>query len=195
MASIWGICSFGSGAEAFCEIRTDPISKKDVEKHCHNYLFDHEGCVVVMTVTEASQLAGRAHAGQTDKAGRLYVEHVLAVRDLLADRGEHARTAGVLHGVLGDTTVTVDEPRAHGCPESVIRVVEAVTHRPAETYEDCLRRSAADPLGRPVKMADNEHNSDEERLAALPAAQTERLRAKYARARSILRASERSRYR
>lgn len=77
----------------------------------------------------------------------------------------------------------------------MVRAVEAVTHRPGETYEDCLRRAAADPLGRLVKMADNEHNSDEERLAALPEAQAERLRTKYARARHILRVSGRPRHR
>lgn len=49
------------------------------EKRCHNDLFDHERCAVAMTATEASQLAERAHAGQADKAGRPYVEHVLAV--------------------------------------------------------------------------------------------------------------------
>ena len=149
--------------------------------------FSDDGrCAMVMTVAEAAQLAERAHEGQTDKAGRPYIEHVFAVRDLLADQGEHAQLAGVLHDVLEDTTVTVDELRAQGCPEPVIRGVEAVTRRPGETYEDCVRRAAADPLGRLVKLADNAHNSDEERLAALPAAQAEGLRAKYTRARRIL---------
>src|SRR5690625_1833207 len=102
---------------------------------------------MAMTVTEASRLAERAHAGQTDKAGRPYAEHVFAVRDLLADRGEHAQIAGVLHDVLEDTSVTADELRARGCPEPVIRAVEAVTRRPGEEYDDCVRRAAADPLG------------------------------------------------
>lgn len=143
---------------------------------------------MAMTVAEASRLAERAHAGQADKAGRPYVEHVYAVRDLLSDRGAHAQMAGVLHDVLECTSVTVDELRTRGCPEPVLRAVEAVTRRPGEEYDDHVRRAAADPLGRLVKLADNTHNSDEERLAALPTAQAERLRAKYSRARRILEA-------
>ncbi|WP_150246058.1 HD domain-containing protein [Nocardiopsis quinghaiensis] len=139
-----------------------------------------------MTLEEASRLAGAVHAEQVDRAGRPYAEHVFAVRDLLAGHGEHARMAGVLHDVLEDTPLTADDLRARGCPEEVVRAVESVTRRPGEPYEDLVRRAAADPLGRLVKLADNAHNSDEGRLAALPGELAGRLRAKYARARRIL---------
>ncbi|MCY9784537.1 HD domain-containing protein [Nocardiopsis sp. EMB25] len=140
-----------------------------------------------MRLEEASRLAERAHAGQTDKAGRPYAEHVFAVRDLLAGHGEHAQMAGVLHDVLEDTPLTADDLRGHGVPEAVVRAVESVTRGPEESYDDLVRRAAADPLGRLVKLADNAHNSDECRLAALPPDRAARLRAKYARARELLR--------
>lgn len=57
-----------------------------------------------------------------------------------------------------------------------------------ESYEDAVRRAAADPLGRLVKLADNAHNSDECRLALLPQETAARLRAKYTRARETLQA-------
>ncbi len=139
-----------------------------------------------MTLEQASRLAGEAHAGQVDRAGRPYTEHVFAVRDLLAGHGEHARMAGVLHDVLEDTPLTAGDLRAKGCPEEVVRAVESVTRRAGEPYEEMVRRAAADPLGRLVKLADNAHNSDEGRLAALPGELAGRLRAKYARARRIL---------
>ena len=139
-----------------------------------------------MTLEQATELAERAHEGQTDKAGRPYAEHVLAVRDRLAGHGEPAQMAGVLHDVLEDTLLTAEDLRAHGCPPEVVAAVEAVTRRPGESYDDPIRRAAADPLGRLVKLADNAHNSDEARLAALPDAQAEHLRAKYARARETL---------
>lgn len=139
-----------------------------------------------MTLAQASGLAETAHAEQVDKAGRPYTEHVFAVRDLLAMHGEYAQMAGVLHDVVEDTPVTIGDLRAQGCPEPVVRAVAAVTRLPGEDYGDCVRRAAADPLGRLVKLADNTHNSDEGRLAALPADRAERLRAKYARARRIL---------
>ena len=139
-----------------------------------------------MTLDQASRLAWSAHAGQVDRAGRPYSEHVFAVRDLLAPHGPHAQMAGVLHDVLEDTPITADDLRGRGCPEAVVRAVESVSRRPGESYGDMVRRAAADPLGRLVKLADNRHNSDEGRLAALPAEQAERLRAKYARAREFL---------
>jgi (p)ppGpp synthase/HD superfamily hydrolase len=40
---------------------------------------------VAMTLEQASRLAEEAHAGQVDRAGRPYTEHVFAVRDLLTD--------------------------------------------------------------------------------------------------------------
>lgn len=139
-----------------------------------------------MTPEQASRLAEEAHAGQVDRAGQPYTEHVFAVRDLLAVHGDRARMAGVLHDVLEDTPLTSADLRARGCPEEVVRAVESVTRRRGEPYEDLVRRAAADPLGRLVKLADNAHNSDEERLAVLPAEQAARLRAKYARAREVL---------
>ncbi|MFL1377012.1 MULTISPECIES: VOC family protein [unclassified Nocardiopsis] len=145
---------------------------------------------MALTLEQASELAARAHAGQVDKVGRPYVEHVHAVRDLLAVHGESAQVAGVLHDVLEDTDLTADDLRAHGCPEEVVRAVVAVSRRPGETYDALIARAAADPLGRLVKLADNAHNSDEARLAALPAEQAERLRAKYARARAVLEGAE-----
>ncbi|CAL9589080.1 hypothetical protein SUDANB121_05218 [Nocardiopsis dassonvillei] len=145
---------------------------------------------MALTLDQASELAARAHAGQVDRAGRPYTEHVFAVRDLLVGRGEHAQIAGVLHDVLEDTGITADDLRARGCPEEAVRAVLAVSRRPGEAYDDLIARAAADPLGRLVKLADNAHNSDEARLAALPAAQAERLRAKYARARAVLEGAE-----
>ncbi|WP_304455523.1 HD domain-containing protein [Nocardiopsis sp. YSL2] len=139
-----------------------------------------------MTLDEATALAERAHEGQRDKAGRPYVEHVLAVRDRLAGHGELAQMAGVLHDVLEDTPLTAEDLRVRGCPAAVVIAVEAVTRRSGESYDDLVRRAAADPLGRLVKLADNAHNAEEERLAVLPHYQAARLRAKYARARATL---------
>lgn len=140
----------------------------------------------MITLAEASALAQRAHAGQTDHAGRPYREHVFAVRDLLAEHGEEAQIAGVLHDILEDTPTTSADLLAAGVPDHVVAAVESVTRRQGEPYEEMVTRAAADPLGRLVKLADNQHNSDESRLALLPADQAARLRTKYRRAREIL---------
>ncbi|MBO4204838.1 HD domain-containing protein [Micromonospora echinofusca] len=141
------------------------------------------------TVADADALAARAHHGQVDKAGRPYIDHPRAVAATLAGFGDHAVMAGLLHDVVEDTGVTLHDLRAAGYPEEVVRAVDAVTRRPDEPYLDMIRRAAADPLGRLVKLADNGHNSDPARLALLPAAQAGRLRERYAEARAVLTAA------
>ncbi|WP_435113317.1 HD domain-containing protein [Nocardiopsis synnemataformans] len=139
-----------------------------------------------MNLAEATALALQAHGGQTDKAGHPYVRHVIAVRDLLAPHGDYAQIAGVLHDVLEDTPLTAADLAARGCPPQVLDALDAVTRRPNEDYTAAVRRAAAHPLGRLVKLADNLHNSDPERLAELPTAVAERLTAKYTAARALL---------
>lgn len=140
----------------------------------------------MITLDDASHLARRMHEGQVDKAGNPYYLHVFAVRDALASHGTAAQIAGVLHDIVEDTATTLDELRMAGVSEEVVRAVDAVTRRSGETYMDLIRRAAADPLGRLVKLADNRHNSDEVRLALLPEEKAARLRERYRRAREVL---------
>ena len=58
----------------------------------------------VFSLEEAIALARRAHSGQTDKAGRPYIEHPLRVMHRL--HGEYERMAAILHDVLEDTPIT-----------------------------------------------------------------------------------------
>lgn len=134
----------------------------------------------------AHYLASEHHEGQVDKAGNPYYNHVRAVADMLKPHGMLAQTAGVLHDIVEDTEITLDDLREHGFPGVVVSAVDAVTKRDGESYLDSVRRATRDPLGRLVKLADNRHNSDEDRLALLPQDKRDRLREKYARARKIL---------
>lgn len=140
------------------------------------------------TVADADALAERAHHGQTDKAGRPYIEHPRAVARILADQGHggDAVMAGLLHDVVEDTPVTLEDLRAAGYPAVVVDAVDAVTRRDVETYMDMIRRAAAHPLGRLVKLADNQHNSSEARLAVLCTEDAEFMRRRYAKARAVL---------
>jgi (p)ppGpp synthase/HD superfamily hydrolase len=144
---------------------------------------------VTRTVDDARELAIAAHQGQVDKAGRPYIEHPKTVAEMLALHGELAVMAGWLHDVVEDTPVTLDQLREMGFPPEVVAAVDSVTWRDGETYEDLIRRAAADPLGRLVKLCDNKTNSDPARLALLDEKTADRLRRKYARAREILEAS------
>lgn len=137
----------------------------------------------------ATNVAFRAHEGQVGKDGLPYVTHPLHVAESMPD--ETSTCAALLHDVVEDTDITTDDLRALGIPEEVIRVIDVLTHRRGETYDDYVRRVARDPVARVVKLADLRHNMDETRLGMTPEeaasdAGTLRRRAKYARALDIL---------
>lgn len=139
-----------------------------------------------MTPEQADRLAQAAHHGQVDKAGNPYIEHVRAVAAQLVDHGPNAVMAGLLHDVVEDTHITLDDLRELGYPDEVVNAVDSVSRREGETYMDMVRRAAADPLGRLVKLADNANNSDPARLALLDPEQADWFRQKYAKARAVL---------
>ncbi|MFF3837414.1 HD domain-containing protein [Streptomyces sp. NPDC001930] len=138
------------------------------------------------TLAEVDALADRAHAGQTDKTGVPYVEHVRAVAAGLAPLGTHLAMAGLLHDIVEDTEWTTERLSAAGIPDRVVALVDAVTNRPGTAYEEKIRRITEDPDATLVKIADNAHNSRADRSAALPPEQRERLAAKYRAAREVL---------
>jgi (p)ppGpp synthase/HD superfamily hydrolase len=98
-----------------------------------------------------------------DKAGAPYILHPL--RMMLSVRSPEARMAAVLHDVVEDTSVTLEQLRAEGFPEAVLVAVAALTKREGEDYEAFIRRVAADPIAREVKLADLRDNADLSRIA------------------------------
>ena len=115
------------------------------------------------TLERAIAIAAMAHEGQVDKAGAPYVLHPL--RMMLAVTTPEARIAAVLHDVVEDTPVTLEQLRAEGFSAAVIEAVEALTKREGEDYEAFIRRVAPNPIAREVKLADLRDNSDLTRIA------------------------------
>lgn len=132
---------------------------------------------MTFTLDEAIQVARRAHEGQLDKSGRPYIGHPLRVMGALRD--EHERMAAVLHDVVEDTSVTLADLEAAGCPAQVLAAVAAISKQPGEDQATYLARVAANPIARTVKLADIADNLSPDRLARLDVATQERLRAKY----------------
>ena len=114
------------------------------------------------TLERAIEIAARAHAGQVDKAGQAYILHPLRV--MLRMKSAHERMAAVLHDVVEDTPVSLQQLVAEGFAPEVIAAVEALTKRPGESRMDAARRAAADPVARQVKLADNAENMDLSRI-------------------------------
>ncbi|MFC4159504.1 hypothetical protein [Chitinimonas lacunae] len=135
------------------------------------------------TLERAIALAATLHAGQVDKAGAPYILHPLRLMLRLPD--EAGRIVAVLHDTVEDCGISFDSLRAEGFSEAVIAALDAVTRREGESYEDFIIRAAADPIGRRVKRADLEDNSDLSRIAEPGPHDWVRLE-KYRRALSLL---------
>lgn len=131
----------------------------------------------------AFELAFHSHLGQTDKAGEPYIAHVVRVTSGVSD--ETARIAALLHDVVEDTGVSLDDVGRQFGTE-VRDAVDAVTRRKGEEVTAYYARVAANPLALAVKYADVGDNSNPERLARLPEELSARLQKKYAFARSHL---------
>lgn len=135
-------------------------------------------------VERAKDLAHRAHAGQVDKAGRPYIEHVERVAAAVADDPE-AEAVAWLHDVLEDCTEAFQIELVETVPDNVMLACMRLdrTGKLDDIYYLQLRHN---PIALRVKLADIADNADEARLALLDEATANRLRRKYAKAREAL---------
>jgi len=138
-------------------------------------------------IAAAEQVASEAHAGQTDKAGRPYLEHPrrVAARVQTTTSDPDAIAVAWLHDVVEDTPITLSRLRELGFSDTVIEAVDALTRRPGEE-DEYYRRVAANDVARVVKLADLWDNTHPDRVSLLDPADAERLRRKYERAAKLL---------
>lgn len=83
---------------------------------------------------------------------------------MLQVKGEVLRTAAVLHDVVEDSSLTLEDLKNEGFGEEVVRLVDALSKRPGEKYEHYIQRLARTPAAIPIKLADLRHNMDALRL-------------------------------
>jgi (p)ppGpp synthase/HD superfamily hydrolase len=113
------------------------------------------------TLKLALEFASFAHANQSDKAGKPYIEHVKRVSSHLTD--DNLKVIAYLHDVIEDTNFTAEDIQEKFGHEISIDV-QALTKREGETYADFIKRIAVNPRARKVKMADLQDNLDLSRL-------------------------------
>jgi GTP diphosphokinase / guanosine-3',5'-bis(diphosphate) 3'-diphosphatase len=131
-------------------------------------------------LTRVYELAVAAHQGQRRASGESYIEHPLAVAEILAELEVDHQTiaAALLHDVVEDTSITGEEVSAQFGDE-VARLVDGVTKLtriPYQSKEDAqvenLRKMflamAKDIRVIIIKLADRLHNM--RTLGSLPAA-------------------------
>ncbi|CAM5330150.1 HD domain-containing protein [Streptomyces purpurascens] len=141
-----------------------------------------------LTLAQVEATARAAHAGQTDKAGRPYAEHLRAVAEGVRERGgdEDQIAAAWLHDAVEDDALSPQWLREAALSSRTKDIVLAVTKRAGEPPEAYAARILATPGAALVKEADLAHNADPARLAILDEATRMRLTEKYARMRALL---------
>ncbi|GAA2900974.1 MULTISPECIES: HD domain-containing protein [Streptomyces] len=141
-----------------------------------------------LTLAQVEATARAAHAGQTDKAGRPYAEHLRAVAEGVRERGgdEDQIAAAWLHDAVEDDALSPQWLRDAALSSRTKDIVLAVTKRAGEPPEAYAARILATPGAPLVKEADLAHNADPARLAVLDEATRMRLTEKYARMRALL---------
>ncbi|MBX6762248.1 MAG: bifunctional (p)ppGpp synthetase/guanosine-3',5'-bis(diphosphate) 3'-pyrophosphohydrolase [Rubrobacteraceae bacterium] len=121
-------------------------------------------------IAEAYRLAHAAHRGQTRKSGEPFVEHPLAVADILADLRMDTTTiiGGLLHDVIEDTDVTKEE-LGELFGSEVAEIVDGVTklkrlpsgnleEAQAESLRKMVVAMSRDVRVIIIKLADRLHN-------------------------------------
>ncbi len=127
----------------------------------------------------ALELSLRIHRGQTDKAGKPYILHPLAVWHRLRFEDEETQIAALLHDALEDVAKdaapeerelarkVLSETIQAVFGDAVYATVVALTRGESEVYFQYVKRAAQNPRAKKVKKADLSENMSPERIAAL----------------------------
>ena len=117
-----------------------------------------------------------AHKGQVDKAGVDYINHPLTVASKC--NSEKAKIVALLHDVVEDTKVTLDDLRLF-FDDEIVDAIDLLTHRESDAYATYLSKIKNNELARIVKLADLENNMDLSRLPNPTELDYQRLENKY----------------
>ena len=111
---------------------------------------------------KALKISFDAHKNQVDKSGMPYVYHPFHLAEQMND--ELSTCVALLHDVVEDTDITLDDIKSKGFSDEVIEALSLMTHNDGVPYLDYVRAMKDNPIARKVKLADLAHNSDLARL-------------------------------
>ncbi len=132
---------------------------------------------------KAISIALAAHKGQVDKGGCPYILHPLRV--MLSVETLNAKIVAVLHDVVEDSDITIDELRLAGFNEAILDAVQLLTRENEVSYEDYIKNMKSNSLAVSVKKADLNDNMNVARLSGPNNSDSKRLE-KYKRALQVL---------
>ena len=135
------------------------------------------------TTKKALEISFKAHKDKTDKGGAPYVYHPFHVAEQM--KTEDEVIVALLHDVVEDTDMTIEDLRKRGFSEEVLTALQLMTHDKSEPYMDYVARIKGNPIATAVKLADLRHNSDLTRLSVVDDKALARVK-KYAEAIKLL---------
>jgi (p)ppGpp synthase/HD superfamily hydrolase len=116
-----------------------------------------------MKLEDAIAIASLAHCGQVDKAGQPYILHPLRVMLQLTEHTD--RVCAVLHDMIEDTNWSLAKFKVlPSMTPEILAVLDLLTHRGQDTYDQYIDRIMANKTACWVKLADLEDNMDLKRL-------------------------------
>lgn len=121
-----------------------------------------------MNLAKAIQIASTAHLNQKDRGGNPYILHPLWVMHKIRHLGEKYMIVAILHDVIEDTYIEIEDLIAEGFSDEIIEALRLLDHRDESvSYMDYIKRIAPNKIAREVKLRDLEHNSKITRLKGL----------------------------
>jgi (p)ppGpp synthase/HD superfamily hydrolase len=114
------------------------------------------------TLERALEIAIKAHTGQVDKGGQPYILH--PIRVMLRVSSLPAKITALLHDVVEDSDISIEDLRREGFAEPILEAVEALTKGKGEDRLSAAHRAAQNPLALEVKLADLAENMDLSRI-------------------------------
>ena len=122
---------------------------------------------------KALRIAVEAHAGQVDKSGKPYIFHPLRV--CCRCFTDEEKMVALLHDTIEDTEITAEDLLSEGFPPYIVEAILSISRNEDETYEEFVKRTGLNPLGRAVKLYDLEDNMDISRLEQVTEKDLDRL--------------------
>lgn len=116
----------------------------------------------VLMLEKAILIATKAHYGQLDKGGQPYILHPLRI--MQSCNTDLEKICAVLHDIIEDTNVSLNELREEGFSEDVLVILDLLTKKEHEEYSTFIDRISKNETACRVKIADLQDNMNLSRI-------------------------------
>ena len=113
-------------------------------------------------IDDALALVAEKFKGMTDKDGEPYVMHCLRV--MMGTSDPRAQLIGLMHDLVEDTEVTLDDLTTMGFDPAVVEGVALVTHQDEDSYAEYVVRLKKNELAKQAKLSDLRDNASMNRV-------------------------------